>query len=64
MLSAHGDDTYIEEANNSGAMGYLIKQTCAESAPAAIREILAGKMFYSPSIPKRLRKRSRKAAAD
>jgi DNA-binding NarL/FixJ family response regulator len=27
MLSAHSDEAYIVEAVNSGAMGYLIKQT-------------------------------------
>jgi hypothetical protein len=29
MLSAHSGDAYVKAATNSGAMGYLIKQTSA-----------------------------------
>ena len=59
MLSAHSDDAYVEEATNSGAMGYLLKQTCADSVCPAIRELQKGNTFYSPSIPSRLHKRNR-----
>jgi len=55
MLSAHSDDEYVEEATNSGAMGYLIKQTAAGSVCAAIREVQSGHTFYSPSIQARPR---------
>jgi DNA-binding NarL/FixJ family response regulator len=55
MLSAHSDEAYIAEAVKSGAMGYLIKQTCADHVCTAIREVHQGKTFFSPSIPKRLR---------
>jgi DNA-binding NarL/FixJ family response regulator len=57
MLSSHSDDVYVEEAMNSGAMGYLIKQTSSGSLCFAIREIHKGNTFFSPSIPKRLQKR-------
>ncbi len=60
MLSAHSDEAYIVEAVNSGAMGYLIKQTSADTVCHAIREVQKGKTFFSPSIPKRLHKRNRK----
>ncbi|SPE53255.1 Transcriptional regulatory protein DegU (fragment) [Verrucomicrobia bacterium] len=42
MLSAHDDDAYVEEATNSGARGYLLKQTCAGSVCDAIREVQKG----------------------
>jgi DNA-binding NarL/FixJ family response regulator len=58
MLSAHDDDAYIIAAVNSGAMGYLIKQTSADDVCTAIREIHKGNTFFSPSIPKRLHKRN------
>jgi len=58
MLSAHSDDAYVEEATNSGAMGYLLKQTSADSVCSAIREVQKGNTFFSPSIPSRLRKRN------
>src|SRR5258707_100779 len=39
MLSAHHDEAYVQEAVNSGAMGYLIKQTSGGCVCAAIREV-------------------------
>jgi CheY-like chemotaxis protein len=59
ILSAYGDDAYVAEAVNSGAVGYLIKQTSAGNVCLAIREVHRGNTFFSPSIPKRLHKRNR-----
>ena len=61
MLSVHSEDEYIEEATNSGAMGYLIKHTAADCVCLAIREVEQGNTYYSASIPKRLHKRQRKS---
>jgi len=58
MLSAYEDDAYVEASINSGAMGYLLKQTCAGCVCSAIREVQKGNPFFSPSIPRRLHKRS------
>ena len=60
MLSAYNDEAYVEEAINSGAMGYLVKQTSADNVCLAIREIHEGNTFFSPSIPRHLRKRNGK----
>ena len=60
MLSAHDDDAYVIGAVNSGAMGYLIKQTSAGNVCHAIREVDKGNTFFSPSIPSRLHKGNRK----
>jgi len=54
MLSAHEEEAYITQAIQSGAMGYLIKQASTENLCQAIREIQQGRMFFSPSIPRRL----------
>jgi len=64
MLSAHSDEAYIVEAANSGAMGYLLKQTCADTVCHAIREVHKGNTFFSPSIPSRLHKRNGKKQMD
>ena len=64
MLSAHSDDVYVEEATKSGAMGYLLKQTCADNVCSAIREVQNGNRFFSPSMPSRLNKRKRKKQMD
>lgn len=58
ILSAHGDDGYVEEATNCGVMGYLVKQTSADSVCPAIREINKGNTFFSSSIPRRPRKQT------
>jgi DNA-binding NarL/FixJ family response regulator len=60
ILSAHNDEAYIVEAVKSGAMGYLIKQTSADTVCTAIREVHKGNTFFSPSIPKHLHKRNQK----
>ena len=60
ILSAHSDEAYVVEAVNSGAMGYLLKQTSANNVCHAIREVQKGNTFFSPSIPKRLHKRNLK----
>jgi DNA-binding NarL/FixJ family response regulator len=54
VLSAHGDDAYVERAVALGAAGYLIKQTAGHILPMAIREVHKGKVYFSPAISKRL----------
>src|SRR5271155_4752424 len=56
ILSAHSDEAYVEEAMNSGARGYLIKQPSADIVCHAIREVHKGNTFFSPSIPRRFQK--------
>jgi DNA-binding NarL/FixJ family response regulator len=60
MLSAHSDDAYVKEATDSGAVGFLLKQTSAHSVCQAIREVQKGNTFFSPSVAKRLHERDRK----
>jgi len=54
ILSAHSDDAYVEQAAAMGVAGYLVKQTSAHILARAIREILKGKTFCSPSVAQRL----------
>src|SRR5580658_3539520 len=54
ILSAHSDDAYVKNAIESGAMGFLLKQTSSHEVCRAIREIQTGKTFFSPSISLRL----------
>jgi DNA-binding NarL/FixJ family response regulator len=53
ILSAHSDDAYVKSATESGAVGFLLKQTSAHDVCRAIREVHKGKKFFSPSISKR-----------
>jgi DNA-binding NarL/FixJ family response regulator len=61
ILSAHSDDAYVKNATESGAVGFLLKQTSAHEVCRAIREVHKGKTFFSPSIAKRLHERDRKS---
>ena len=54
MLSAHSDDAYVKNATDSGAVGFLLKQTSAQDVCQAIREVQKGGTFFSPSISRRL----------
>jgi len=59
ILSAHGDDAYVEELIQLGVAGYLVKQNSAASLAKAIREVHNGNTFFGPSISKILRDRQR-----
>ena len=54
MLSAHNDDAYVDTAIASGAVGFLLKQASSHDVCHAIREVNQGKVFFSPSISRRL----------
>jgi DNA-binding NarL/FixJ family response regulator len=64
LLSAHNDDAYVQKAISIGVSGYLIKQTATHVLPEAIRQVAAGKTFFSPLIAKRLADQARKARAN
>jgi len=61
MLSAHSDDTYVEQAIAFGAKGFLLKQTSSNDLSKAIREIEKGNTFFSPAIAKRLLRQNQKS---
>jgi DNA-binding NarL/FixJ family response regulator len=63
ILSAHGDDAYVDQVMALGAAGYLIKQTASSVLPEAIREVHSGKTFFSPTIARRRSLHEKKAHA-
>lgn len=52
MLSAHDDEAYVAAAIAVGAVGYLIKFSAGDHFGPAIRAVMAGKTYFSPSLPK------------
>lgn len=54
ILSAHSDDTYIEQVVGIGAAGYLMKNSSARILAKAIREAHKGTHFFSATIFNRL----------
>jgi DNA-binding NarL/FixJ family response regulator len=61
ILSAHSDPEYVEAVVKVGAMGYLLKQSSSIVVANAIRELQKGRMFFTPSIAKRLKDEYRKS---
>ena len=53
ILSAHSDDAYVTNAIESGAVGFLLKQTSAQDVCRAIREVQKGHTFFSPAVSRR-----------
>ncbi len=56
ILSAHSDDAYVTNATESGAVGFLLKQTSAHDVCCAIREVHKGKTFFTPSIARHFKR--------
>ncbi len=50
VLSAYDNPEYVEEILQSGASGYLLKNTSPEELYAAIEAVHGGNAFFSPSI--------------
>lgn len=55
ILSAHGDDAYVEGALEAGAAGFALKQAPGSELAHAIREVHAGRRFFSQAILRRYR---------
>ncbi len=54
ILSALSDYEYVESLSAAGAVGFIEKQTSASIVSQAIRDVVAGKTFFSPTIVRRL----------
>jgi DNA-binding NarL/FixJ family response regulator len=61
ILSAHGDEAYVERAMRLGAAGFLLKQTSADHLAMAIREVQNGNSYFNDPISKHLQGRKQKS---
>ncbi|HEX6896797.1 MAG TPA: response regulator transcription factor [Bryobacteraceae bacterium] len=50
FVSMHSNAMYVREAMSTGAMGYVLKTSAAEELLPAIRAILHGRVYLSPSL--------------
>lgn len=50
MLSVFDDDERVFDAIRAGASGYLLKEETAASLVAAVKGVIEGKVYMSPSI--------------
>ncbi len=54
VVSAYDDALYAERALRAGAQGYVNKQEMSESILDAIRAVLCGEVYLSPTMTRRL----------
>ena len=54
ILSMHEDEVYLLRALSAGVKGYLVKGSVLSDLPGAVRAVIAGKCFFSPSISRML----------
>jgi DNA-binding NarL/FixJ family response regulator len=61
ILSAHSDDAYVKNATESGAVGFLLKQTSARVLCKGIREVNKGNVFIGSFFAKLIPEREQKS---
>lgn len=50
VFSMHDPAVYAEKARDAGASGFVAKPKASDALPAAIRQILAGGMYFRPLL--------------
>ena len=50
ILTRHTDSSYVQQLLNSGASGYLLKQSASEELVRAIRRVGAGHCYLDPAV--------------
>ena len=54
VLSMHDESLYAVRVLRAGAGGYIMKQEATECVLAAIRQVLAGEIYLSPAMEKKM----------
>jgi DNA-binding NarL/FixJ family response regulator len=54
ILTRHTDTSYVQQLLQSGAKGYVLKQSAAEELVRAIRRVAAGQTYLDPAITDRV----------
>ena len=54
FLTIHDDRDFVKEAMRTGASGYVVKPRLASDLRTAIKEVLAGRTFISPTVNYRM----------
>lgn len=61
ILTVHADPELFERATDSGARGYLLKDSAMLEIESAIRDVAAGRFYASPSMAGYLMERRQRA---
>jgi two-component system response regulator NreC len=52
ILTMYGDEAYLLDALESGAAGYIVKESAGADLFKAIRDVVAGRLYLSPLLSK------------
>jgi DNA-binding NarL/FixJ family response regulator len=52
ILSMYSDDLYITQALQAGAHGFVLKDSADADLVRAVRDLAAGKSYFSPTVSK------------
>jgi DNA-binding NarL/FixJ family response regulator len=63
MLSMHSEETWVQQALDSGARGYLLKSAMELELPAAVRKVAAGETVLDPAVSRPAALRGERKAA-
>lgn len=50
MLSMHSEETWVRQALDAGARGYILKSAMELELPVAVRKVAAGEMVLDPAV--------------
>jgi len=63
MLSMHSEETWVRQALDAGARGYLLKSAMELELPVAVRKVAAGETVLDPAIAKPATLKGERSAA-
>lgn len=63
MLSMHSEETWVKQALDAGARGYILKSAIELELPLAVRKVAAGEMVLDPSIERPAALKGERASA-
>jgi DNA-binding NarL/FixJ family response regulator len=49
FLTVHDDPDFVQAALETGALGYVVKSRMASDLHSALKEVIAGRLFISPT---------------
>jgi DNA-binding NarL/FixJ family response regulator len=52
MLSMHAEETFVRQALDAGARGYILKNALDLDLPAAVKRVAAGDTVLDPTLPR------------
>jgi len=64
LLSMYDDPAFVARAMKIGAMGYISKNSAADSLARAITEVLRGKHYFSDDIAEQMRRQDKDYDSD